>query len=1375
MRGLSRRLAGLWGFIALLTVVAHAAESVPPPLEPWRGWVMRSQEFRACPLIAGHQATAIADYVCAWPGTLDVRADDRGADIAQHWRVEAESWIPLPGDGSYWPQDVSVDGQPAPVIEHDGPALRLAPGAHVVRLHIPWAERPQTLRVPDVAGLVALTVDGKPVSPMQRISEALTLGRAKSETPEADSLEVRVYRKLADGVPALLTTQIQLYASGQAREVTIGPALPDGFAPVSLESREWPAKLDADGKLRVLAQPGDDTITLEARALAPLATAVARVPDTPWPTQEIWSYQAASNERVTTAESAIRVDPRQAFAPDEWRELPAFALGDGATLSITERSRGLAPDEKNRLSLDREMWLDFSGDGWFARDRVTGEMLRGWRFDVAPPYKLERADARNSTFAFSDSTGDGERLLVTRGEAKGRTGVEWRTPAVDLGAGVRVDAANALPVTGWQDSFDRVTTTLHLPNGYKLLGAIGADSAGGSWIAEWTLLDVFVTAIVALLAWRLVGFAGALLAIGYLALAYQEPDAPIWTLLIAFALGLIARALQAGRLATIAIWTRRAALVLLVVVAVPFVASELRYALHPQLERGGETYAGFADGLVGGKKSAMPQRAMAPPAAPPPPAEAPRDRSQSEDNQRLETIAVTGSNIRRGDVLARYTESTVLQTGAGEPSWNVGPHYVLSWAGPVLPAQDVRFVIAPPWLVRLLRIVLVALLAALIVRLVRGAFVTPPRAAAAAIGSALFASLFVYTPTASAQAYPPQDFLNELRSVLTQPPECVPVCATIAKATVAARGDEIRVALEAHAAARVAMPVPGETEGLALRSTSVDGAAQDGLARGGTALLVALARGVHRIELVYSASAERVAIRFPLRPMRVEVATDGWQSGGVAENRLLTESLALTRLRESPDSVPNGGAQAFAPFVRVTRNLTFDLDWAIQTSIERIAPKEGGITVAVPLLPGEHVLTQEARVEEGARVVAAISDADAGMSWNSTLDKSATLTLTAPPLSDRAEVWTVLASPLWHVEASGVPVVVEATPHDADDFRRLEFRPLPGETLTVRIDKPEAAAGATRAIDRASLVVAAGKRASDATLDLSVRASQGGDHAITLPADAEVMNVLRNGEVLNLRPRDGKLSLPLVPGTQAFEVRFRTPTAAGFITRTPEVALGLPAANITLGVDLPADRWLLATSGPPEGPAVLYWSELVAMVLVAWALARTRRTPLGFVQWVLLGIGFSTFSWIALAFVVAWLFAFDARRRYAPLKSVVLFDLAQIGLALLTLVALLCLVAAIPQGLLGSPDMHVAGNGSTAQGLRWFADRSADALPGAAAVSVPLWIYKIAMLAWAIWLANAVIGWVRYAFAAWAEGGYWRSRPRPVVDIPNAAAPPPAP
>jgi len=140
-------------------------------------------------------------------------------------------------------------------------------------------------------------------------------------------------------------------------------------------------------------------------------------------------------------------------------------------------------------------------------------------------------------------------------------------------------------------------------------------------------------------------------------------------------------------------------------------------------------------------------------------------------------------------------------------------------------------------------------------------------------------------------------------------------------------------------------------------------------------------------------------------------------------------------------------------------------------------------------------------------------------------------------------------------------------------------------------------------------------------------------------------------------------------------------------------------------------------------------------------------------------LGFSTFSWIALAVVVAWLFAFAWRARGKLPQTRWRFNLLQIGLALLTAIALLALASAIPQGLLGSPDMHVTGNGSYAQYLQWFADRSDDALPQATAISLPLWVYKVLMLAWALWLANALIGWLREAWAAWTQGGYWQPRP----------------
>jgi len=1374
------------GNLALAAPVPPDESAIPSILRDWRGWVLKDLDFRTCPFLATQMQNDANGHICAWPGRLNLNADASGATFSLHWRVDAPSWVALPGDAQHWPQQVKVNGQTQPVLDRQGsPALWLTPGGYDVAGAIPWHERPQALHVPGGIGLVALNVDGKPVAPVQRDGDEVTLGRSVAAAPEADSIDLRVFRELTDGVPATLTTEIRFAVAGQAREETLGPVLPDGFVATAL-SGDWPARLDNDGRLHVQVQPGAATLTLNARAIAPLAAVAAHLPAAPWPKQEIWSYEPAPRLRVTNAVAVVSVDPQQAQVPEEWKSLSAFALGDGEKITIEERSRGLAPNEANRLALRREAWLDFNGGGWYARDTLTGSMVQGWRLDVAAPFSLERAQA-NARPGAAD-----EALLITRGTNVGWSGVEWRTPNVNLAGSVRIDAVSNLPASGWQQSFDNIDTTLHLPYGYKLLGAPGADRVDGSWMSRWTLLDVFIAAIVALLAWRLLGVYGALAAVVYLALGYQETGSPLWTLVALFALALIVRALPAGKLQVTAQWLQRAAMLVLVIAALPFLADQVRYALYPQLEQGQGQWAYYArtggayfngEEVASDEMKAGTMQTMAKPAPPPPPAaEAPtsapmetpmprmapkiagRAMQKSADaNRNLETVVVTGSVIQKSQLIDHYSQSTVMQTGAGEPGWTVGSTAQLSWSGPVTPAQNVRLVIAPPWLVRPLRIVLALLLAWLVWSSWRGRPTLPsaPRGAAASVAGLLFAASLSMVPSAHAQGIPSDALLNQLRERLTEAPKCAPACASVAQTQVSASGDAVTVVLEVHAGELLAVPLPRVDASATLKAVKVDAAADVPVARraDGTEW-IAIDRGVHRIELSYIAYADRLSLNFVLIPARALFEGKGWTASGIEDERLLGGSLNLARARDDAGAgaKPELGAQQFPPYVSVVRSLSLGLDWSASTQIDRLSPQTGGMAVILPVLAGEHVSTPGIKVQNSAATVA-IADGAASASWASTLDKTETLTLIAPALTDRAEVWRVLVSPTWHVEFSGVPGVGLDAGEDANDYRNFEFHPLPGETLTLKITRPAPVAGATRAIDAVGLTSEAGQRSATHTLVFTVRASQGGEQTITLPKDAEVTAVQRDGETLNLRARDGKLTLPVKPGVQRYQVSFRDSAALGLVVRTPTVALGLPAANVDLVAHLPADRWLLASFGPAVGPAVLYWGELVVMIAIAWALARTRRTKLKFRDWLLLGLGFSTFSWIALIVVVAWLFAFDWRARCETKEPWWRFDLVQVGLAVLTVVALVALVSAIPQGLLGSPDMHVTGNGSDAQTLRWFADRTADALPQASAFSLPMWVYKVLMLAWALWLANALIGWLREAWAAWTQGGYWQPRP----------------
>jgi hypothetical protein len=107
------------------------------------------------------------------------------------------------------------------------------------------------------------------------------------------------------------------------------------------------------------------------------------------------------------------------------------------------------------------------------------------------------------------------------------------------------------------------------------------------------------------------------------------------------------------------------------------------------------------------------------------------------------------------------------------------------------------------------------------------------------------------------------------------------------------------------------------------------------------------------------------------------------------------------------------------------------------------------------------------------------------------------------------------------------------------------------------------------------------------------------------------------------------------------------------------------------------------------------------------------------------------------------------------------FNALQVLLALGAVAAMLTIVISVPFGLLGQPDMHVTGNGSFGNSLQWFADRSDGPIPPASVISAPLWLYKVLILAWSLWLSFALLRWLPWAWHQFSADGLWRARNAP--------------
>jgi hypothetical protein len=495
-----------------------------------------------------------------------------------------------------------------------------------------------------------------------------------------------------------------------------------------------------------------------------------------------------------------------------------------------------------------------------------------------------------------------------------------------------------------------------------------------------------------------------------------------------------------------------------------------------------------------------------------------------------------------------------------------------------------------------------------------------------------------------------------------------------------------------------------------------------------------------------------VELPLPLRPRLVAISGDAWRVEGVDDDGRPGPQIRLIRLSAGEGADDLLQPAELPPLLRVQRTLELGVDWRVRTRVLRLSPAAVPVVVEVPLITGEQVLSKGARVRDG-RLLVSLAPGERETRWTSSLEPVATIPLRAAKDVRLSEEWRVDATPLWHLETAGIPMV-----HHRGRLDRWlpTWRPWPGEELRLSLSRPVGIAGATLTLDESSYRVSPGRRVTEATLDLTLRSSQGGRHEIRLPAGAELQRVAVDGGERPLRPDGRTLALPLVPAAQHFRIQWHQPQplVAHFRPLVPE--LGIAGVNATVRVTLPPDRWILFAGGPAAGPAVLFWGLVVVLVVLALGLGRSRITPLGRLEWLLLGLGLSQAGvWVGLL-VAGWLLALGLRARLETELPPWRFNLMQSGLVLLSLAALLALAAALEQGLLGLPEMQVAGNGSTAASLDWYQDRSGTEPPGVWVLSVPILVYRGLMLAWALWLAVRLLGWLRWGWQGLSSPVLWR-------------------
>ena len=506
----------LLGILVLLAVQGAAAgATVPAPLSPWVDWVAERLPARECPFLQPDTARA-----CQWITSVDLDLSDRGGRFRMRGQAYAEGWLTLPGSREHWPRNPGLDAQPARLLAHDGrPAIRIAPGRFEVGGDFSWQTLPDALSLPPGAGLVRLRIDGEARvvnrDPDGRLWLRETVRKGADE--QADRLELRVHRRLTDGVPMRLETQLVLDVAGAQREVLLATPLLKGFVPIALQS-PLPARIEPDGQLRVQARPGRWTLSVQAYHPNEVTRLDVPAGGEGWPEEEIWAFEAQRHLRLVEPTGLVQVDPRQTALPADWQSLPAYLAVPGQTLTLEVRRRGDSRPEPDVLALDRRLWLDFDGTGYTVQDRLTGTIMRTWRLEADPMLALGRVAV------------DGQDQLITRRAGSEARGVEVRRGNLRLVADSRYEGDRARLPIGWRHDLNQARAVLHLPPGWDLFAVAGVDNDPPTWLQRWTLLDLFLVLITGIAVARLWGPAAGALALTALALTWHAPGAPqqVW-------------------------------------------------------------------------------------------------------------------------------------------------------------------------------------------------------------------------------------------------------------------------------------------------------------------------------------------------------------------------------------------------------------------------------------------------------------------------------------------------------------------------------------------------------------------------------------------------------------------------------------------------------------------------------------------------------------------------------------------------------------------------------------------------------------------------------------------------------------------------------
>ncbi len=1349
------------------------AKPVPESLQSWVDWVRDSAD---CPYIAG----AKQETVCAWPHqlVLERSLDKAGLRFRQQWEVFDRGWIPLPGDSQSWPENVRIDGKPAVVISRQHrPFVFVDKGRLTLQGEFPGHDGKRAFWLPADVVLVRYLVAGveQPVflddSGLLRFSPGKTATAVKLNQ-EKNSLTLKVFRHFRDDVPTEITTILRLTVSGKNRVVDFGRVtLPDSV-PIQLQSR-LRTSINERGELSAIVQSGTWDIRITAyypHEQQRWWRGKAAVPF--WPRNEYWYFQREPALYSTTLSGSPVIDPQSVDGPRQWNNLSAFIVAPNGGLEVKRVSRGTQASGETHATIERDLWMSFSGQSLFLRDQLTGEAKPYSSLVVASPDITPQAIYL-----------DGKPQVMVRSDDG--IGVSLRKRQLDATVLGTMDASEGyvMPANPYADlRAESIAARLHLPPGWRLL-AVDSDIQGDTWLSQWSLYLVFLLLIVSIAFARVIGLGWGIFAAATLGITFHEPQTPVllWLLL----LGLVAVLRNGlGNYPRLTLFLQKLKSVVLLAIALMLAAYtvvHVRDAIHPQLSW---TQAGTFEGTA----LEQADRAESMPA----PEMVMRKSVPMVTEMMADGVPVLAASVATQDKSAsvnRFRQENEIRSTVGVPRWQGRVHF-LHWDESALQhAGSLPMVLMTPTMNLIFGFVSSAMLLLLFLRvagvdlLMLRQWLRKRRTIVAVLFAAIGVVSLLPRPVV-ADDFPPAYLLKQLAEEVNRPPACLPDCASI---------DRLHLTLDAQGnmTARFSVQTVDDTgfallqlpvAGLEFRAFVLDDKGPPRslpLKRQGKQLLARLPRGSHEVVLQAVVAGDAAQLGIPLSVRRYSETVTGWvgshvrdQHGWKALSFRRQQQREASAATDRPAVLPHSRLPAFFD---VTREFMLTDGLYLETTVRRVSPTGSVETAAIPAWPQEVIIEAGAQVSRQGDVIQVLFNAgDQQIHFRSSLqfsdDELAASTggllrnIELPPAPEAQRTrWQFNYASQWELSVEGLPVIYQQTA-SGDNIKML--RPWPGETATLLVSRVAPQPGKTVAVQQFDLALAPHDGAGGALeIDVEVEATQAQTLVLKIP-DATIRQVTVNGrEINNEAGSEARIPLDIGHANIVIDGELNSGIAATY--REPELSLvtsnGAPIElfNVTTEITMPRDRWVYHAEGRGVGPDFLFWSILPVLLLAAVILHVMQLGKINGVAWLAVMVGFTQANSFGLyigigmaVLFIGWLYLLKLREGMDPFAhSPLKFDAFQLLLLIVTIMALAAMADGLFNGLLGHPKMQVAGNGSDVWFLRWFNDRG---LPQASVKSLPMLYYRIVILVWAIWLSFIVLRWIKYAWQAFSATTLYR-------------------